>query len=219
MTRRLWPQLVPLGLMALLLIILAALALRTPPDFTQNMPVDEDASAFLGADHKKAEPVPPVAPGQSTFAAIIERNLFAIDRKPPLVRTVASTGPALASTELALVGVIMGDAGGSAIVEDKKSKDMSIIGQGESYRGWELLAVSQWGASFIRNGERLSLSLQFAPGAEGVGSDPYQLGMPAHLVKPRSVITPRRGDANGNPVPASRQNKDPDRLDRRGSGG
>ncbi|GEQ96604.1 hypothetical protein JCM17844_02410 [Iodidimonas gelatinilytica] len=215
MIRRLWPRMVPALSLAVLALILLLLALRSPSSGGD--------SDHVAVDKNDMPETRDIMGGGASFAVvvdaapIVEQNMFSTTRTPPPMRASSRSSDEAESAELSLTGVVMAKGREAAILRDNATTRMVSLRLGKSYRGWELVSLSSFEATLSKGGDRMTLKLKFAPDAAGMITDSHHLGMPAHLVKPRAVIAPRHGDANGNPVPASRQSIDNDRLSRRGS--
>ena len=196
MRRREWPRALPPGALALLCLGLLGLAGRGPEPWG-------GAAASGAADRMTAELAPLPGPDygpppEAAFDIVVARNLFSIARTPP-PESVREAGPAAGSQDLSLAGVLLADGTAIALLRDRPGNRTVQLAPGESYRGWKLERLDQRRAVLRRGAETLTLDLIFADGVAGMSP------AGAAGVRRRVPLEPRRGDAGGNPVPASRK--------------
>ncbi len=196
MTRREWPRTLPLMALALLCLGLLVLAGRGPSPWVPPSP--SGAADRLTAELAPSPKVDYAPPPESAFDNVVARNLFSISRTAP-PESEREAGPAAGSQDLSLVGVLLADGTGIALLRDRPGNRTVQLTLDDSYRGWKLARLDQRRAVLRRGAETLTLDLIFA---ESVGSTPPGGGAG---VRRRVPLEPRRGDAAGNPVPASRK--------------
>lgn len=202
MIRRRWPRLIPYLALGLLGVAYAAIAAFRGPDAWQPPAIDSaDVPDDLDlADDTPGERMP--FPSATAYNVIVLRNLFSATRTPPPEKDPATDGPAAASRDVALVGIVESGERKLALLRDRNSGEVAAVAPGADFRGWSLVAVSGATAQIARDGERVDLMLHFVPDAEEPGSG----GAAASSAqRPRLPVTPRAGDARGNPVRARRQ--------------
>ncbi len=112
--------------------------------------------------HEAFEIAPPGerrSPPLSAFRAMVERPLFWPGRRPLAVKTPSASGKAGELADYALVGVLVFDDEGIALVRDRKGKTRRIK-QGEKLEGWRLARLGRREAEFRHNGRRELLPLR-----------------------------------------------------------
>ncbi len=205
MSRLSLPRLLLLGSAALLL---ALLLLWLLPDrqglrrhqWTPPAVATPDLSAYTVAMERR----PPLA-----AAAAISRPLFTPDRRPPAPAAAASEPPAapppppppdeLDKTRLLGVMTGRGLAGVIAAVDG----ETRIVRQGQAIGAWRLAAIDDRAVTFVREGERRTLHLEYAllpaeddarpPAAAASAAPPSATPMPPARVPPRRLPpAPRR---------------------------
>lgn len=199
MTRRLWPSRIPLFGLGFLLLVLSIISLfRGPSDWQPppRAPGEEWDEIPDSGDQGGQMPFLP----ETAYNNIVLNNLFSATRTPPPEMIRITDGPAAGSQELALLGVILSGERQTALIGDRASGDVTPLEPGASYRGWELVSLTAETAELRRDGERLTLSLLYAP--DTIAASP---SVPSAAARPRIPIEPRAGDAQGNPVRARRQ--------------
>ena len=174
MRRRRWPALLPFLLLA---GVTAALGLHLQDRLAAPSPTPAIPSA--GADAVTPPPAeaptaaPPrnalEAPQRHTFSAVVERNLFARDRRAPPRPTPDAAGPTRTPAELEarLTGVVLGGGAGRAILYDMKEETVARLEIGDRLRGWRLIAVDANSATFQAGSQSRTLSLEFVSNSDG----------------------------------------------------
>lgn len=217
MSKRLWPQALPVAGLAVLAMILLVLSGRSPSDRVESrgvaMQTDDARQPELEQGQSPEFNFPPLA----VFDAVVEDNLFSATRTAPPEGPERTAAPQQENVQLSLSGVVLSGDKRSAILMDNATARMMNITIGESFRGWELVSVDQHGAVIRQNGAEVSLLISFAPDNGEIRGPGGRLQINPRLGSggPISVV-PRRGDSQGNPVPARRQSIDPDRIEKRG---
>ncbi len=196
MTRREWPRILPLLALGLLCLGLLVLAGRGPARWEPSSA--PEAADRLAAELALSSPPDDTLPPEAAFDIVVARNLFSVSRTPP-PESVREAGPAAGSQDLSLAGVLLADGAAIALLRDRPGNRTVQLALGDSYRGWKLARLDQRRAVLRRGAETLTLDLVFA---QGIGKT--RPGGAAG-VRRRVPLEPRRGDAGGNPVPASRK--------------
>ncbi len=176
MKRRRWPALLPFLVLAGISALLAGQVekrLSAPPASIELSLAASETSAEPAAGEalpsRAALPDFGVPPGE-TYAVVVDRNLFAIDRRPPprddgdSQRTTVERRP----LEATLAGVVLAGEQRFVILVDNKSQERLRLSPGDSFNGWRLAEVAANAATFTRGPQRRTLSMAFTS-ASGAG--------------------------------------------------
>lgn len=207
MTRRDWPKALPAAVGAVLCLLLLIALLRgpewhSPSGLEQAGDADTEDAGEAGEDAPAFDP-PPAA----GFDVVVARNLFSIERTPPADDSQPSDRPQAEaqadaeSSQLSLTGVIRTETYAAAILQDGGSGETVRLKPGERYRGWTLRTLDATSATLQRPDEEITLYVLFSPETEERDSDAGRTRSRGE----RLPLQPRRGDEQGNPVPAARQ--------------
>lgn len=219
MKRRMWPRALPIIVLSILAFLLFLLTGREPPgqDGRDQVVFDQiDAPGTVDTDipHAPEFNFPPL----DMFDSVVGDNLFSATRTAPPQGPDRSAAAPRQHAQLSLSGIVLSGDKRSAILLDNATARMMNITLGESFRGWELVSIDAGHVVLRQNGEEVALSIQFAPeDGEGRGAaNRLQINTRIGGGSGPIPVIPRRGDSQGNPVPAARQSIDPDRIERRG---
>ncbi len=217
MKRRMWPRALPVMALIILALLLFALSGRTPPGQADVLGVVSGQTSnqeALEADIGLASDFS--FPSLAVFDPVVNDNLFSATRTAPPRGPERNSAPQQQNAQLSLSGVVLSGDKRSAILLDNATARMMNITVGESFRGWELVSVDSEGVILRQNGAEVTLSISFAP-EDGDSRGPMnRLQINTRIGGGPVPVVPRRGDSQGNPVPAIRQSIDPDRIEQRG---
>lgn len=124
----------------------------------------ESPAPVAAADETPA-PAVPDTPAAGHYAVIAARNLFAPGRAP--IPEAAGPAPAApdrpAPPALGLAGVLLTADGGVAILRPAGGGGETLhLAPGETHQGWRLERLTARSATFARDGEEHTLTLDFA---------------------------------------------------------
>ena len=134
---------------------------------TTTSPITEN-SRTVNTEKIQSKPAPPL----EDYAEIVERPLFADDRKPYVPEVIAAGPERLAKTNLPskrntedylLSAVIITDKKRMALIETRSDKKIHRINEGEELNGWVLAEINPSQVSLKKGGEIKSLELIVAP--------------------------------------------------------
>lgn len=97
-------------------------------------------------------------PDPSAFAGVLERPLFAPDRRPAPVVAVGAQAVTDVFDDAHLVGLLSGDGGGALVRIDGK---VQHIGLKKMVGGWTLQAVEERSATFTKAEQKKQLTLEY----------------------------------------------------------
>jgi len=176
--RRRWPALIPFlalaGVSALLASQVEKRLSAPPPSFKLSLVNPETRAGERASEAAPARAALPdfEAPPAESYAAVVDRNLFATDRRPP-PRDDGDSPQATVERrplEATLAGVVLAGEQRFVILVDKRSQERLRLSPGDSFNGWRLAEVAANTATFTRGPQQHTLSMAFTS-ATGGGAD------------------------------------------------
>ena len=195
---------------------LAATAIAQVPD----MPGVSMRADLGPASHiKSVEPDRPPPSGNPLWAIPLtalndtrDRPIFSSTRRPPPPPVVqppyvppppppVETKPPPEPLMLSLVGTIVGDSQGVALLQDKSSQEVVRLRTGESHQGWVLRSVQGRNATLEKGDRQETITLPVPGDTPGgtvaAGAPPAMPGAPAIQASPGGVLPiPENGRRN-----------------------
>lgn len=101
------------------------------------------------------------APNFSTFAEITQRPLFSESRRPPpKIKPKPKAPVVLTPLNLLLEGIVISSAEKIGVFVNIRNSEVLHLTTGMIHEGWELTAISDTAATFMRGGQSQELSLE-----------------------------------------------------------
>jgi hypothetical protein len=146
------PELLPAAV-AVLLLITAGLQVAMPS--SSSLPETRPSAPRAAAE--------PAAPVTQTYAAVLQRPIFAPDRAP-IVLQAAATGNL---NGIEVLGTAIAGSVSAALVRDNTGRIMRVKPDA-ILQGWRLVSIDRAQLLFDRDGERRTIAVAAAPARSGV---------------------------------------------------